>query len=248
MSRIFIGRLSRSARERDVERLVDRYGRICDLVMKDGFCFVQFNDERDARDAVRNLDGRDFMGDRLLVEYARSGRGAPPPSYSSRSSERDRRPLRRTEHAVTVENLSSRASWQDLKDLMREAVGEVTFVDAHKPREGEGIVEFATAEDMRTAIRKLDDTEFKGRRIRVVEARRDRSRSRSRERGRDRSRERERSRSRSRDRRSPKAEEAEGRPAESDAVQSAPAEPAEEKDRSEDDGHKDRIPGGDDDA
>eukprot|EP01137_Pigoraptor_chileana_P005328 Opistho-2@48258 len=173
-TRLYVGRISRSTRTRDVERLCDRYGRLREVTMKDGFCFVEYYDDRDAHDAVRDLHGRDFMGDRLIVEYAR-GAG----SHGAPRQER-RGPLRRTDHAVIVENLSTRASWQDLKDFMREA-GEVIYVDAHQPRDGEGVVEFATADDMKNAIRKLDDTEFKEKRIRITEQpRRARSRSRSR--------------------------------------------------------------------
>jgi arginine/serine-rich splicing factor 4/5/6 len=72
---------------------------------------------------------------------------------------------------------------------MRKA-GEVTFADCHKERDGEGVVEFSSYEDMKNAIRKLDDTELKGKRIILREApdndidrdrdRRRRSRSRSR--------------------------------------------------------------------
>ena len=43
----------------------------------------------------------------------------------------------RTKYRVIVENLSSRVSWQDLKDYLREA-GEVTYADAHRHRRNEG--------------------------------------------------------------------------------------------------------------
>jgi arginine/serine-rich splicing factor 4/5/6 len=57
---------------------------------------------------------------------------------------------------------------QDLKDFMRTA-GEITYADAHKQRQGEGVVEYATYEDMKSAIRKLDGTDLNGRKIRLVE-------------------------------------------------------------------------------
>merc|ERR1712066_603986 len=133
-------------------------------------------------------------------------------------------PPTRTDYRVIVENLSSRVSWQDLKDYMRQA-GEVTYADAHKPRRNEGCVEFASERDMKTALDKLDGAELNGRRIKLTEesklrGRRSRSggsrsrsrspRSRSRSRSGDRadkdknggdreSRDRSRSRSRSRD-------------------------------------------------
>merc|ERR1712113_1209587 len=110
-------------------------------------------------------------------------------------------PPTRTDFRVIVENLSSRVSWQDLKDYMRQA-GEVTYADAHKPRRNEGCVEFASERDMKTALDKLDGAELNGRRIKLTEesklrGRRSRSggsRSRSRS-----PRSRSRSRSRSRD-------------------------------------------------
>uniref|UniRef100_A0A0R3RQA8 RRM domain-containing protein n=1 Tax=Elaeophora elaphi TaxID=1147741 RepID=A0A0R3RQA8_9BILA len=49
-------------------------------------------------------------------------------------------------------------SWQDLKDHMREA-GDVCYTDVL--RDGTGIVEYSRYEDMKYALRKLDDTKFK---------------------------------------------------------------------------------------
>lgn len=49
-------------------------------------------------------------------------------------------------------------SWQDLKDHMREA-GDVCFADVY--RDGTGVVEFLHKEDMRYAIKKLNDSRFK---------------------------------------------------------------------------------------
>lgn len=49
-------------------------------------------------------------------------------------------------------------SWQDLKDHMREA-GEVCYADVFK--DGTGVVEFLRYEDMKYAIKKLDDSRFR---------------------------------------------------------------------------------------
>jgi len=40
MSRLYIGRLSDTARERDVERFFKGYGRIREIVLKNGYGFV----------------------------------------------------------------------------------------------------------------------------------------------------------------------------------------------------------------
>ncbi|MFH4981346.1 hypothetical protein AB6A40_008055 [Gnathostoma spinigerum] len=71
----------------------------------------------------------------------------------------------------------------DLKDHMRDA-GDVCYADVYK--DGTGVVEYTKYEDMKYALRKLDDTKFKSHEgdvsyIRVKEAdSRSRSRSRSR--------------------------------------------------------------------
>ncbi|OXB74876.1 UNVERIFIED_CONTAM: hypothetical protein H355_017151 [Colinus virginianus] len=118
--RVFIGRLNPAAREKDVERFFKGYGRIRDIDLKRGFGFVEFEDPRDADDAVYELDGKELCSESLNCLFPR--RSAPP---------------LRTENRLIVENLSSRVSWQDLKDFMRQA-GEVTFADAHRPKLNEG--------------------------------------------------------------------------------------------------------------
>ncbi|XP_071222933.1 serine/arginine-rich splicing factor 5-like [Salvelinus alpinus] len=206
--RVFIGRLSPHARERDVEKFFKGYGRIREVNLKNGFGFVEFDDHRDADDAVYELNGKELCSERVTIEHARSrrGRGGGPgmgggggggggggsgrfsPRFSSYrqgsgghsgGSSRYGPPVR-TEHRIIVENLSSRISWQDLKDLMRKA-GEVTFVDAHRTNKNEGVVEFASHSDMKNAIDKLDGTDLNGRKLKLSEDRKSRhSRSRSR--------------------------------------------------------------------
>ncbi|KAF8569552.1 hypothetical protein P879_03538 [Paragonimus westermani] len=177
MSRIYIGHLPARCTERDIERFFKGYGRLRDVVLKNGYGFVEFDNEKDADDAVYDLHGRELRGERIIVEHAR----LPPGSRggSRRASGRDRRygPPTRTEYRVVVENLSSRVSWQDLKDMMRKA-GDVTYADAHKSARNDGIVEFSAYADMKEAIEKFDGYELYGRRLRVYEDRTNR-RSRS---------------------------------------------------------------------
>ncbi|MGH0131546.1 UNVERIFIED_CONTAM: hypothetical protein FKN15_046703 [Acipenser sinensis] len=144
--RVFIGRLSPHARERDVEKFFRGFGRIREINLKNGFGFVEFDDHRDADDAVYELNGKELCNERVTIEHARSPRGRGgggggrfSPRFSSYRRTRGSMygPPVRTEHRIIVENLSSRISWQDLKDMMRK-VGEVTFVDAHRSNKNEG--------------------------------------------------------------------------------------------------------------
>ncbi|KAI6190013.1 RRM domain-containing protein [Aphelenchoides bicaudatus] len=109
----------------------------------------------------------------------------------------DTAPPVQTRYRLSVENLSTRCSWQDLKDLMRSA-GEVTYADAHKKERNTAVVCFGKHDDLKRAIDKFQGKEINGRKIKLIDETRSASRSRSRSRSpRDRSRS-PRSRSRSR--------------------------------------------------
>ncbi|KAG7222673.1 hypothetical protein INR49_026282 [Caranx melampygus] len=115
-----------SAREKDVERFFKGYGRIRDIDLKRGFGFVEFDDPRDAEDAVYELDGKELCNERVTIEHARvrlrGGRGRGGGGGGGRFSDRYGRgsqnsrsrnpPPMRTENRLIVENLSSRVSWQ----------------------------------------------------------------------------------------------------------------------------------------
>jgi len=109
--RIYIGNLPPDCREKDLDRFFKGYGRKTDVLIKQGFGFVEFEDYRDADDAVYELNGKDLLGERVSVEHARGTR---------RASSRDRGrygPPTRTDYRVLVENLSTRVSWQVLSWL-----------------------------------------------------------------------------------------------------------------------------------
>ncbi|KAJ9539577.1 hypothetical protein OSB04_026083 [Centaurea solstitialis] len=174
---IYVGNLPLDIREWEVEDLFYKYGRILDIELKipprpPCYCFVEFESSRDAEDAIRGRDGYNFDGCRLRVELAHGGRG--------QSSSSDRRGdygggrssggsggagrfgiSRHSEYRVIVRGLPSSASWQDLKDHMRKA-GDVCFAEVSRDSEGTfGLVDYTNYEDMKYAIRKLDDTEFR---------------------------------------------------------------------------------------
>lgn len=70
---LFIGRLGHDVRERDIEDTFSRYGRIVRLDMKRGYCFLEYEDKRDADDAIKE-DGARINGVKIAVEYAKSER------------------------------------------------------------------------------------------------------------------------------------------------------------------------------
>ncbi|CAG7835704.1 unnamed protein product [Allacma fusca] len=169
--RVYVGNLPPDIRTKDIEDLFFRFGKILyvDLKNRRGppFAFVEFEDPRDAEDAVNKRDGYDYDGYRLRVEFPRGGtrgRGAGGRSGGSgggggSGGDRGRgAPARRSQYRVIVSGLPPSGSWQDLKDHMREA-GDVCFADTYK--DGTGVVEFLRYEDMKYAVKKLDDSRFR---------------------------------------------------------------------------------------
>ncbi|CAI0453275.1 unnamed protein product [Linum tenue] len=167
---IYCGNLPADIRESEVEDIFYKYGRILDIELKipprpPCYCFVEFETSRDAEDAIRGRDGYNFDGCRLRVELAHGGRG---PSSSDRRSGGDgygggggRGGGGGGGGRVIVRGLPSSASWQDLKDHMRKA-GDVCFAEVSRDGDGTfGLVDYTNSDDMKYAIRKLDDTEFR---------------------------------------------------------------------------------------
>lgn len=76
-TRVFIGGLPEGAQREEIEEHFGKYGRLNDVWIArrpHGFGFVVFDDERDAKEAVRRLDGRRICGEVCKVEYARDRR------------------------------------------------------------------------------------------------------------------------------------------------------------------------------
>ncbi|VVC88297.1 unnamed protein product [Leptidea sinapis] len=77
--RIYVGNLPPDIRTKDIQDLFYKFGKVTfvDLKNRKGppFAFVEFEDPRDADDAVRARDGYDYDGYRLRVEFPRGGGG-----------------------------------------------------------------------------------------------------------------------------------------------------------------------------
>nr|CAG4638834.1 EOG090X0HR1 [Cyclestheria hislopi] len=179
-ARIYVGNLPPDIRTKDIEDLFYKFGKIAYIDLKNRrgppFAFVEFEDPRDAEDAVHARDGYDYDGYRLRVEFPRGSQNAGGGgggggnhryqrgnaggrSGGGNNGGRGRGPpARRTNYRVIVTGLPPTGSWQDLKDHMREA-GDVCYADVYK--DGTGMVEFLRYEDMKYAIKKLDDSRFR---------------------------------------------------------------------------------------
>eukprot|EP01066_Platyproteum_vivax_P010695 Platyproteum_vivax@DN4820_c0_g1_i1.p1 len=76
-TKIYIGNLANSVTEKDLESLVMKYGRLNKVwVAKSppGYGFVDFDDARDSMEAIVQLKGKMFHGNRLQPELARGAK------------------------------------------------------------------------------------------------------------------------------------------------------------------------------
>eukprot|EP00117_Sycon_ciliatum_P032909 scpid83501/ scgid3088/ Serine/arginine-rich splicing factor 4; Splicing factor, arginine/serine-rich 4 len=79
---LFIGRLSKQTRSSDLEDVFYKYGKMLRCDVKYGssmaYGFVEYDDPRDAEDAMNRENGREVLGSRIVVEPSRgpgAGRG-----------------------------------------------------------------------------------------------------------------------------------------------------------------------------
>jgi transcription initiation factor TFIID subunit 15 len=159
-TRLYLGNLARSATKQEIEQHFSTHGgKIAEIKLMNGFGFIEYEDAMDARDVVPAFHGSTFMGERLVVQFARGARkreDAAP--FHERSAPRPRR----TVYRMSITNLPVDTSWQDLKDFARQSGLDVVYSEVGRERDGRGFVEYETKADLLSAVEKLDNREFKG--------------------------------------------------------------------------------------
>ncbi|XP_026817831.1 RNA-binding protein 1-like isoform X1 [Rhopalosiphum maidis] len=111
--KVYIGNLKSNANKYEIEDVFTKYGPLKNIWIArnpPGFAFIEYEDPRDAEDAVRGLDGTRCCGSRIIVQMSTGkrsrdkspvyrGRSSPPRrayrSYS-RSQSRSRSPVYRS--------------------------------------------------------------------------------------------------------------------------------------------------------
>ncbi|KAL8914900.1 MAG: hypothetical protein Q9171_000527 [Xanthocarpia ochracea] len=163
-TRLYLGNLPREVTKEDIQtHFKEAPGTIAEVKLMNGFGFIEYEDAMDARDVVPTYHGSDLNGSRLTVQFARGARQrnefAGPP-------ERPHPRPRRTAHRMQITGLPGETSWQDLKDFARRSSLDVVYSEVGRDRDGKGFVEFETAADLKVAVDKLDNNEFKGATVR----------------------------------------------------------------------------------
>ncbi|XP_052099917.1 serine/arginine-rich splicing factor 10-like isoform X2 [Mytilus californianus] len=84
-SSLYVRNVPDSCREDDLRAMFGKYGHLTDVYIPQdyftrrsrGFAYIQYEDPRDADDALYNLDRTRFMGRELEIEFARGDRKTP---------------------------------------------------------------------------------------------------------------------------------------------------------------------------
>ncbi|KXS19868.1 hypothetical protein M427DRAFT_432158 [Gonapodya prolifera JEL478] len=74
--KIFVGSVSDKASVPELKSLFSKYGQILNLDLKIGFAFVEFEEARSCEEAIKDLNGHEYLGTRLKVEMSNSERSA----------------------------------------------------------------------------------------------------------------------------------------------------------------------------
>lgn len=76
---VYVAGITRHISKQDLEEEFGKFGPINDTVMKRGYAFIvsiypfkrqEFDNQRDADDAIKELNGKQLRGDKLVVEVA----------------------------------------------------------------------------------------------------------------------------------------------------------------------------------
>ncbi|KAI0396599.1 hypothetical protein F5Y17DRAFT_91602 [Xylariaceae sp. FL0594] len=169
-TRLYLGNLPKAATKQDIENHFGSHGtgEIAEIKLMNGFGFIEYKDAMDARDVVPAFHGSDFMGERLTVQFARGTRQREPFNGGGGGHERSAPRPRRTPYRMQITGLPNDTSWQDLKDFARQSSLDVVYSETGRDGNGRGFVEFETAADLKTAVEKLDNREFKGQQVTCV--------------------------------------------------------------------------------
>jgi arginine/serine-rich splicing factor 7 len=76
--RVYVGNLNPNVDRAEVQREFQRFGGLADVWVArnpPGFAFLEFDDDHDAQDAVKEMDGREVFGSRVRVEISHASRG-----------------------------------------------------------------------------------------------------------------------------------------------------------------------------
>ncbi|XP_063735580.1 serine/arginine-rich splicing factor 10 isoform X3 [Eleginops maclovinus] len=145
---LFVRNIADDSRPEDLRREFGRYGPIVDVYIPldfytrraRGFAYIQFEDVRDAEDALHNLDHKWVCGRQIEIQFAQGDRKTPnqmktkdspsPRSFSRSDDDRDRR--RRRSRSRSNERRRSRSPSYERRPRRSESPRESRSYSRHR--------------------------------------------------------------------------------------------------------------------
>jgi RNA recognition motif-containing protein len=158
-SRVYVAGLPPKVTRQQLEDAFAPHAKILSTrVAKSGrYAFLDFESPDVAQRVIDAMNNYNLNGSNLIVEAGKS-------EQRDDKRNKDGRKTARTKFRIIITGLNPNTSWQDLKDVMREAGGDVTFTSI---KNNEGFAEFSTEPDRDNIVSKLDGTEINGYRVTV---------------------------------------------------------------------------------
>jgi len=141
---VYLGGLPPNCTQTDIDIFFNGYGRLNLVIMRKQHSFAFIEEDRDAREAVKELQGRKIRGEEVLLELL----------------EKDEdNCVRFPQYRLKVENLSQNTGSRELRDIMK-AAGELLYCEVHQEVRGEGVVQFSRWRDLLWALKHLHLTKI----------------------------------------------------------------------------------------
>lgn len=67
-TRIFVGQLPKKIRSNYLDEQFSKFGKIRDIDLKTNHAFIEFDNPRDAEEAVEEMDGKTIMDSKISVQ------------------------------------------------------------------------------------------------------------------------------------------------------------------------------------
>ncbi|KAL4520850.1 hypothetical protein Ndes2526B_g00039 [Nannochloris sp. 'desiccata'] len=157
---IYVGNYQYDADEKELEKTFNKYGSVKSIEYKPrGYCFVHYEDKRDAEEAIRGLDNREWGSQqrRLKVEYAKD-------DAKVRTEQAKRRADAVPNETLFVAGFDPRNVTTERLEKSFEGFGKLKRCEVKKTF---AFVEYDALDDAKEALTAMHGTEIDGREITV---------------------------------------------------------------------------------
>lgn len=145
---LFVRPLRNDVTREEVQDHFSRAAPVVEVRLMEGYAFVTFENEDDAKQALELLNDAEFNGEKLQIEFAK-----------------ERREDTRGKYRLLITNLAEGTAWQDIKDFVREKTdSQPSYVKVFTNFDnGETTcsMQFQSREDLDRAIPLLDKAVFR---------------------------------------------------------------------------------------